>query len=130
MKIIDSATFLALPAGTIYSKYSPCNFGGLSIKYDSIKNRDGVFHDFYYASLNDAIQFNAGGDFYDILESAKMDNMSMSMDFEAYSRDGLFVSSQLYAIWEKHDVRDLITKLQTCYMNAFYPNVLPKPPQK
>ena len=36
MKIVDSETFLRMPAGTIYAEYTPCTLiGGFSIKTDT-----------------------------------------------------------------------------------------------
>lgn len=32
MRIVDRKTFLAMPIGTVFSKYEPCVFGNLCIK--------------------------------------------------------------------------------------------------
>jgi hypothetical protein len=106
MKIVDRKTFLALPAGVLYSKYEPCIFGDLNIKGDTVG-----LGDFSTQEIADAVRCNDSEEFADILFSAAKTGGSFSMDFDCEGRDGLFDGNQLFAIWEPADVAALIERL-------------------
>lgn len=115
MLIVDRAKFLALPAGTLFSKYEPCVFGGLMIKGDSIFFDGG--NDFWCQQIADAIDANDSGEFADKLIDAQENGASVGLDLDCQMRDGLFDHDQLFAVWEPHDVAQLIERLQAA-MNA------------
>jgi len=106
MKIIGRAAFLELPPGTLYSKYSPCMFGAMEIKGETLSN------DFYVQSISDAVACDSSDQFSEILEDARNTGSSFNMDFECEGRDGFFDQDELFAIWEHNDVQSLIQRLQ------------------
>lgn len=107
MKIVDRKTFLAMPAGTVFSKYQPCAFGELQIKGDTVADVD-----FYTQDLVGAIEHNSSDDFADTLLAAQRDATSVRMDFEFQGRDGMFDKEQLFAVWERVDVEELLARLR------------------
>jgi len=106
MKIVNRQIFLAMPAGTIYSKYVPCMFGDLYIKGDSLTS------DWYEQAIVDAIAHDDSTEFHDKLIHAEKYGDSLVMDFDCEQRHGLFDADQLFAVWERDDVEQLITRLQ------------------
>jgi len=112
MRIIDRKTFLEQPPGTVYAKYEPCFFGPLLIKGDSLPN------DFGYQQIADAIDCTGSGDFADKLFFAQENGESIPMDFDCQGRDGLFDDDQLFAVFDRVDVEQLIARLKdalACY---------------
>jgi hypothetical protein len=108
MKIINRNTFLALPAGVVFSKYEPCIFGPLVIKGDTTP-----FNDFYYQEIDGAIDCRDSGEFSD--NCFLMQNgSSVSVNLETEGRDGLYDDDQLFAVWEAADLASLIERLQQC----------------
>ncbi len=113
MKIVNRAAFLALPAGTLFSKYQPCVFGDLCVKGETI----GESVDFFYQTITDAI--DTGIYVETVLHHAEKDGSSLAMDFNCQDRDGMFDDDQLYAVWEREDVTGLITRLQTALQDGY-----------
>lgn len=109
MKIVNRAEFLALPAGTVFSKYSPQNFGDLAIKGNSWPDSG----DFLYQDIACSIDASSSVDFGNKLEDAEEQGASIPMDFERLSRDGLFDDDQLFAVFERADVEALVVRLQS-----------------
>ena len=115
MKIIDLAEFRKLKPGTIFMKYEPCIFGDLGVKQDTLGERD-----FLYESITCELDYDSSDAMLDALTSAGVDSeVSLPMDFDATSRDGMFDDNQLFAIYEKQDVVGLIEKLRTCLASAY-----------
>lgn len=111
MRIVDRAAFLALPAGTVFSKYSPCIFGELLIKGDSLPFLYGSGPgDFTYTSIADAVDFSDTFDFLETTQAAEA-GKEVAMDFYCYSRDGLY-DDEHFAVWSREDVKGLIGRLQ------------------
>lgn len=106
MKIVNRKEFLAMPAGTVYSKYTPFIFDDLSIKGDTWSN------DFLCQSLSDAFWWLSSEEYIEGLQRAENAGESLVMDFDCESRDGLFDEQQLFAVWERSDVEGLIARLQ------------------
>ena len=106
MRIVDRKMFLVMPAGTLYSKYSPCVFGDLCIKGQTVGDND-----FFSQQINDAIQHNSSDEFADALLSAAKTGADLQMDFYFEGRDGLFDGDQLFAVWSRADVVALIVRL-------------------
>ena len=111
MKIINRKAFLKLPAGILFSKYEPCSFEPLAIKGDSLMF-DEWRGDFCTQEIHDAIDSHSSGDFGDKLDDALDRGESLSMDFNCEGRDGCFDQDQLFAVWEKVDVKGLIKRLE------------------
>jgi len=111
MKIVNLKTFLDLPDGTLFSKYEPHCFHGFSIKTESIKDLD----DFRYHDLIGNIKDEGSDDFANKCELAEKGE-SIKLYFNCEERDGLYKFDQLFAIYEKDDVVDLIARLNmACY---------------
>lgn len=112
MKIIDRTAFLAMPAGTLFSKYAPCYFENLSIKEGTLVSRSDLRDDFLAQPISDAIEHGGSEDFSDKLCAAQVGGVSLAMDFQSLMRDGCFDNDQLFAVWERADVEALIARLQ------------------
>ena len=111
MKIVNLKTFLEFPDGTLFSRYEPHYFDRLSIKTESIKDLD----DFNYQDLIGNLEDEGSDDFANKCELAEKGE-SIKLDFNCEERDGLYKLDQLFAIYEKDDVVDLITRLNmACY---------------
>src|SRR6187402_1287776 len=107
MKIVDRKTFLAMPAGTVYSKYDPSIFDAIEIKGESNPN------DFWSTQISDSVKARDTGEMFAQLAKAEQGE-SVELDFKTCYRDGLFKDDQLFAVWEKRDVEQLIARLQGC----------------
>lgn len=105
MRIMDRKTFLALPAGVLFSKYVPCIFGELCIKGDTWSN------DFLVQDIAGALQSTGSADEVDKLNDALVNGTKLVMDFNCMGRDGMFDEDQLFAVWETDDVVGLIRRL-------------------
>ena len=109
MIIVNLDEFLSYPENTVFSKYLPCSFGCLSIKYDNCGSVD-----FYCNSISDSIKSDSSEEFIDILLNANKLKSTIELDFDSCGRDGLFDANQLFAVWGDEDVIKLITELQKC----------------
>jgi hypothetical protein len=106
MKIVNRAAFLAMPAGTVFQKYSPCVFGDIEIKGDTLTT------DFYATSAGGTcIDFNDTGDLFDKCDAMEKRGASCAVDFDTVQRDGLFDLDQLFAVWDRADVEMLVNRL-------------------
>lgn len=112
MKIIDRATFLSMPEGTVYAKYVPMLFGDLMIKGETIPG------DFYFQQIVDAIDSESSNDWADKLIDSQENGTSLAMDFHCEGRDGFYDEDQLFAVFEPRDVRSLIERLQEALTDA------------
>ncbi len=113
MRIVDRAAFLALPAGTVYSKYEPCIFGELHIKGDTWGN------DFLCQQIADAIAAKSSNEFDMQLAEAQQAGASIPMDFDCLGRDGCFDGPVTwFAVWEPADVEMLIARLAVALVDV------------
>jgi hypothetical protein len=109
MKIVDRATFLKMPAGTVYQKYESCFFDSINVKGDTCGENDWV----YLCGIEQP-------DFPEATDSASWFGCCWAMEkgeskdlyFEVSERDGLFDEDQLFAVWEPDDIRGLIGVLE------------------
>jgi len=109
MRIVDRATFLALPTNTVYQKYEPVFFGPISIKLDSL-SADWIELDVSNPDFKEASDSGAWAELCSQME----DGRSIPLYMESCVRDGLFDTNQLFAVWEPHDIKLLIEKLRAC----------------
>ncbi len=116
MKIVDRKTFLAMPPGTLFAKYEPCNFDVLQIKGESIANID-----FWSQRIAGSIDCEDSGEFIDILLHAQQTGASVPVDVECQDRDGLFEDEQMFAVWESKDVERLLDRIHQAYKEAYTP---------
>lgn len=114
MRIVDRATFLAMPKGTVYTKYDSCNFGDLCVKDETLPGD----HDWFYQSTVDAVYAESGVMLLEVLEAARRTGSPVRMDFDVQDRDGLFDQDQMFAVWDPQDVRGLIARLQRALTDA------------
>lgn len=106
MYIVNLEKFRALPEGTIFCKYRPCVFGDLCVKGDTWE------YDFIYTPLVASLECKGTDEMFDILDRAEKTGSNFSLDVDSYQRDGYFEENQLYAIYEKDDISQLIDKLK------------------
>jgi hypothetical protein len=114
MRIVTQKEFYDLPVDTLYSIYDPCIFNGLFIKKETIYSEDGEGIDFYYQDLIGNVKTNLSESILEILSKAELDGSRFRLDFRSIDRDGLFDQDALYAIYEKNEVKDLISCLDSC----------------
>lgn len=100
MRVVDRETFLTLPAGTVYAKGQPIHWHGLQIKGESLQD------DWYY--LNPCwIASSEDEDPVEAMDRAIQDGQSRPME-DAFGRDGMFDSKDLFLIFEPADLQELI----------------------
>ena len=105
MKIVNRKTFLELPVGTLFSEYEPHVFYGLFIKTDFCNE------DYFEKELIGNIKCDNSGEFAERLELTRLKGVSIDLDFDVDGRNGCFRNDQLYAIYEKKDIKQLIDML-------------------
>jgi hypothetical protein len=100
MKVVDRATFLKLPAGTIYCKGRQWMFENISIK-----GENSGPNDWNYASPTwvDATDSN---DAFDALESMLRDGTSRPCD-DSFGRDAMYEADAIFLVYEPDDLRFL-----------------------
>lgn len=110
MRIVNRKTFLAMPEGTLFGKYTPCSVDGeLAIKGETSGNdfwQQGFVG--WFADGHDS------GDYLDTLILLE-NGGSAALDFNCQDRDGLFDADQLFAVFEPEDMRALILRLIAAY---------------
>lgn len=91
MKIVNLTDFLTYPDGTVFSYYEPSVFGPLSIKSESIPKTG----DFFSLDIASAIKCDDTEEFANNCDEMQYNGKSVPMQFEIYSRDGMFNKDQL-----------------------------------
>ncbi|MED1125557.1 hypothetical protein [Bacillus atrophaeus] len=106
MRIINLQQFIRLPRGVLYTKFEPDIFCQIAIKEDSIpETNDWLYQDLLEIKSNDSVELD------EILSKAVENGDSFELDYKCLTRDGLFKSDQLFAVFEKEDVKSLIKRL-------------------
>lgn len=108
MRVYTRETFLALPAGVIFSKGVKWAWGGLCVKGDTIYLNGGT-HDFSVLEIID-IDSNDSGDRLDRLDRLEyMLAEGVSYPVNAtYDRDGSFDLDDLFLVFEPADLLGLM----------------------
>lgn len=110
MRIVDRKTFLSLPANTLYRKYGRVYFGELEVKESDAGewDSDWVASTFegWVSGIDDSYELAA------FLIKAESGDVDFRFDLNCSGRDGLFEDDQLFAIYDKEDVKQLIERLQ------------------
>lgn len=114
MKIVKRERFLQMRPGTLFAKYQPCYFEELSIKGVSIGSED-----FSFQEIVASIDSRSSADFAEKLAAAELEGISLAMDFEIESRDGCFDPEQLFAVFERDDLLQLLQRLMRAYQIAY-----------
>jgi hypothetical protein len=109
MRIVKRKEFLALPVGTIFSKYYTMGiFNGLNIKGETWGD------DFLYLNLIDNKRISNPSEMVDFFEKAEADSsVEFSMNLDEWSRDGLYEVEQLFAVYDNLDKLRLINKISS-----------------
>lgn len=112
MKIVDRATFLAMPEETVFAKYSTLgNFGEICIK-----GRTWTA-DYWYQPLANTVDANDTGEFFDKMVAAEKGE-PFKLDLDCQGRDGLFDQDQRFVVWEPDDVKQLVERLRRCVIDS------------
>lgn len=111
MRIVNLDKFIKLPAGTVFSKYTPYVFGSLHIKRD-VNERN------FSSSYLLEVDASDDGERSNLLEAAELGS-SFKLDLEYCGRDGLFKEDQLFIVYEKEDVEQLMTTMYKCLKTAY-----------
>jgi len=106
MKIINAKDFLKMPSGTIFCKFEPLIFGNPMVKCSPLM--DG---DFFYMNL-----FEPRISSDDIFKAIELSS-EISFDDSSIFRDGFFDESQLYAIYSRDDISNVLDRMFGCSMN-------------
>lgn len=104
MKIINKEEFMKMPSGTLYSEFKPCIFNDLMIKGETIGS------DYLYMSLIGNVCHE--GDFASFIFDRLDNSKDFHLDFNLYSRDGLYDNDAMYAVYDKNDIIGLIDTLK------------------
>lgn len=105
MKIVNRATFLALPPDTVYSKYKSVGIiDGLYQKGETWGN------DWIYQDLLDEVDVESSAERVDLFQAAE-GGKEFRMDFECTSRDGMFEDEQLFMVYDNYDLDKLACRL-------------------
>ena len=108
MKIVDRKTFLAMRGQVLFCKYRPCSFGDPAIKVENCGERD-----FAVDYMFDSVENSGSDDLFDKLESAERDpNLDLPLDLHYTGRDGEFDENQLFAVYTRRDIRQIIDRLE------------------
>lgn len=111
MKIISRAEFLGMPPMTVYQKYEPCFFGPIEIKMGTCGTNDWfILEGTDQPTFDDAIDSGRWGECCQRMEGGESIPVIMGVE----CRDGCFDNDQLFAIWERADLSELIAKLAEC----------------
>lgn len=107
MRIVDRKTFLEMPAGTLFAKFTPHCFDELAVKGETTGN-DFVVQELipWFEGCNDS------SDYFQTIERMIAGEPSPPLDFDCTARDGLFDPEQLFAVFDNDDVDRLIARLQ------------------
>lgn len=109
MKIVNLEQFRKLPSNTLFAKYEPCVFREFCIKGETWEV------DFLVTSdIPGSINASSSDEYSRKLNEAEINGTSLAMDFETEGRDGCFEDNQLFAVWEKQDIEQLIERLKRC----------------
>jgi hypothetical protein len=103
MKLVNREVFLAMPNGTIYSKYQPRVFDDLCIKTSTLDHGDWIYIPLSAGFIKDSIAEEIIGDTFEF-------------DLAATTRDGTYDESQIFAVYEKDDILKLISMLTYSFL--------------
>lgn len=107
MKIIDRQALLAMPIGTMFSKYVPCVRGEVRLKGATVN--DGA--DFWYQNVAEAAMCDDTTHFFESLDGDCGNSVYVHLDTEYVRCEGDPEDGQQFAVWEVPDVRNLVTRL-------------------
>ncbi|MGR4892295.1 hypothetical protein ACIPPQ_14805 [Sphingopyxis sp. LARHCG72] len=126
MKIVDRATFLALPAGTVYAKWGSgskgpggdidLTYGEVAVKGDTVSGVDWVVLDFmaWPENCDDSIEWA------DAMIAAINGTPTAPLEIGDFGgRDGLFDQEQLFAVFSRVEVERMVAMLNGSLETAY-----------
>jgi hypothetical protein len=124
MRVVNRKTFLALPAGTIYTKIgnetgdtSHYYFGEVRIK-DDLRGDSDWYSVGFVDGFTTAHDSGEWADCMDLL----YEGGEAELDFDTVGSDGLYDEGQLFAVFSDDEVRRLIERLQQARKRAQTPS--------
>jgi hypothetical protein len=112
MKIVNRDTFLALPEGTFFTTYYPQVFGDLRVK-GKTSNINPFKYDFQSIG---SIDSDKSEEQFDILFDAQKNGSSFKLDLNYGDHESVYDDTELFAVWELDDVRQLKGLIDSCYL--------------
>ncbi|MEK6878069.1 MAG: hypothetical protein AABY22_00595 [Nanoarchaeota archaeon] len=109
MKVVSKKDFLELPEGTVFCK------GCQWVFYDMCVKNESTHNDYYYTPLY-SMDCKGLDDYCDTLEDSLKNGTSYPMDL-SIRRDGCFEEKDIFIIFEKEDLYDLINMLSKSLNN-------------
>lgn len=107
MRIVNRAEFLKLPAETVFCRYSTLgDFGAIEIK----TQWGGFLDDDFESQQLFEVDTEDSGEFAETMIKAEQGE-PVKLHFATSSRDALFDDQQLYAVFEKDEIREMIGRL-------------------
>jgi hypothetical protein len=116
MKILQRKDFMDTPRGTLWSYYEPCIFRDLNVK---TTDKSDYENDFVYFGLIGEFDVQDSSDYAEICTKMELGE-SIPASFEETTREGLFDDEQLFLVYEKEDVNNMIKVLQGIIQNSIY----------
>lgn len=126
MKIVSREELMKMPVGVFYTEYEPCVFGEICIKdkttYATLEDRDYIYGrgnidkprtdkeqpiDWFQTPV---ISLGCSDD-WDTKTRDGENSKSFDIDLYNIGRDGCFAHHQLYAVFEKKDLTQLMEKI-------------------
>lgn len=126
MKIVDRIAFMKLPAGTMYHEYQPVIFGELMVKgstqWPTQPHLAGDYTELSLTYANtDAEPNNTDVNMFVI--DRERDGRSFAFDYEGWGGNGSYDREQLYCVYEREDVVNLMALMQK-NLDEAYPVVV------
>lgn len=107
MKILTRKEFLKTPRNTLFSYYEPCNFRELNVKTSDGNDYE---NDFVYFSLIAEFDIKNSEEFSEKCQRMELGE-SIPQSFEETTREGMFEDEQLFLVYEKEDIKGMISTL-------------------
>lgn len=113
MRIVDRATFLALPAGTIFAKFGDDKGteGHFYFSEIRIKSSRRGETDWYDVGFTDGYTTASDSGQWADETQRMVEGAELEIDFDTVTADGLFDDGQLFAVLSDADVGRLIARL-------------------
>lgn len=127
MRIVDRATFLTLPAGTVYAKWGSAGEGAtkeqdlthdeVAVKGETVAGVDWVVLDLLAWPEDCSNSF----EWADAMHAAINGKPTAPLDIGEGGRDGFFDQEQLFAVFDRVEVERLVALFRNCLETAYAP---------
>ena len=124
MRIVSRLEFLAMPAGTVFMKFpaQPKDESHISLGYDGVISikEDTIGEDFAVQDLFPWFEgVNDSGEWSDAMIAMLKGVPSPPLDYDCARRDGLFDRDQLFLVWGKDDLEQMIGRLKDAMVSGY-----------